>query len=428
VALWPDNLARRGILFEGEMMSGEEVRAMKITAIETIQLAEFPNLFWVHVHTDAGLVGLGEAFFGPSAAVAYIHESAAPRLLGQDPLAIDRHSRTLLDTYVGFSGSGAEMRGLSALDIALWDIFGQATNQPIHQLLGGLSRPRIRVYNTCAGYRYVRGSVGQLTENWGLPAAGAEGPYEDLDAFLHRADELAQSLLEQGITGMKIWPFDFAAERSGGHDITASELSRALEPFRKIRSAVGDRMDIMVELHTLWNLPTAKRICRALEEFEPFWFEDPIKMTSADDLAELAAATHVPICASETLATRSAFRELLERNAVGVVMLDLGWVGGLSEARKIAAMAEAYHLPVAPHDCTGPVVYTASVHLSLNATNALVQESVRAFYTGWYRELVTDLPRIEAGHVHPMTGPGLGTRLLPEVPKRPDATIRRTAV
>jgi L-alanine-DL-glutamate epimerase-like enolase superfamily enzyme len=149
-------------------------------------------------------------------------------------------------------------------------------------------------------------------------------------------------------------------------------------------------------------------------------------MTSADDLAELAASTHVPICASETLATRSAFRELMARDAVGVVMLDLSWVGGLSEARKIAAMAEAHHLPVAPHDCTGPVVYTASVPLSLNATNALVQETVRAFYTGWYRELVTELPRIEAGYVYPMTGPGLGTRLQPDVLKRPDATIRRT--
>jgi L-alanine-DL-glutamate epimerase-like enolase superfamily enzyme len=135
----------------------------------------------------------------------------------------------------------------------------------------------------------------------------------------------------------------------------------------------------------------------------------------------------VPICASETLATRSAFRELLERDAVGVVMLDLSWVGGLSEARKIAAMAETYHLPVAPHDCTGPVVLIASVHLSLNAPNALIQETVRAFYTGWYKELVTDLPEIRNGFVHPMTGPGLGTRLQPGVLERKDATIRRTA-
>jgi L-alanine-DL-glutamate epimerase-like enolase superfamily enzyme len=227
---------------------------------------------------------------------------------------------------------------------------------------------------------------------------------------------------------MKIWPFDFAAEVSGGMYISAAELDRALEPFRKIRKAVGDRIDIMVELHSLWNLPAAKRIFRALEEFEPFWFEDPIKMTSAADLAELAASTPVPICASETLATRSAFRELFEHHAVGVAMLDLSWVGGLSEARKIAAMAETWHLPVAPHDCTGPVVYTASVHLSLNATNALIQESVRAFYTGWYRELVTELPRIEQGYVYPMTGPGLGTRLLPEVPGRADATVRRSAL
>ncbi len=225
---------------------------------------------------------------------------------------------------------------------------------------------------------------------------------------------------------MKIWPFDFAAERSGGHYISPDELDQALEPFRKIRNAVGDRMDIMVELHTLWNLPMAKRIFRALEELEPFWFEDPIKMTSADDLAELAASTHVPICASETLATRAAFRELFERNAVGVAMLDLSWVGGLSEARKIAAMAEAYHLPVAPHDCTGPVVYTASVHLSLNATNALIQEIVRAFYTGWYRELVTELPRIEHGYVYPMTGPGSARKLLPDDRERADATVRRS--
>ena len=149
---------------------------MKITAIETIQLGEFPNLFWVQVHTDEGLVGLGETFFGADAAVAYVHESAAPRLLGKDPLAIDRHSRTLQDTYVGFSGSGAEMRGLSAIDLALWDLFGQSTGQPIHQLLGGLSRPKIRVYNTCAGYRYVRTQRRPADRELG-PAEGAErGP------------------------------------------------------------------------------------------------------------------------------------------------------------------------------------------------------------------------------------------------------------
>ena len=400
---------------------------MKITALETIWLEEFPNLCWVEVQTDEGLTGLGETFFGPKAVIAYLHETAAPRLLGRDPLAIDRHSRTLIhDYYLGFSGSGAEMRGASAVDIALWDIWGKATNQPVHQLLGGLSRERIRTYNTCAGYRYVRGSKGQMTQNWGLDAE--QGPYEDLDAFLNRAGDLALSLQEQGITGMKIWPFDFAAERTGGTYIAPEELATALAPFAEIRDAVGDKMDIMVEFHSLWNLPTAKRIMAALEPYAPFWYEDPIRMNDFDALAELAASTRVPITASETIATRPVFKDLMARRAVGVVMLDLAWCGGLSEAKKIATMAEAHHLPIAPHDCTGPVVYTASCHLSLNATNALVQESVRAFYTGWYQELVTDLPRMEEGHILPMQGPGLGTALQPGIKQRADAVVQTSTL
>ena len=398
---------------------------MKITAIETIQLDEFPNLLWVHVHTDEGLTGLGETFFGPASTAAYVHEHAVPRLIGKDPLLIDLHSKTLLDGYLGFSGSGAEMRGLSAIDIALWDLFGQATGQPIHQLLGGLSREKIRTYNTCAGYKYVRGNIGQRSDNWGL--GSAEGPYEDLDAFLNNADELATSLLEQGITGMKIWPFDFAAEASGGLHISSADLKKAIEPFDKIRKAVGDKMDIMVELHSLWTPRPVKQIFRAVEPLDPFWFEDPIKMNNFDALGQLAASTHVPICASETVATRPVFREMMAENAAGVIMLDLSWVGGISEAKKIATMAEAHHLPVAPHDCTGPVVFAASCHVSLNVTNALIQESVRAFYSGWYKELVTEIPRIEDGYIYPMTGPGLGTKLLPDIPNRKDAVVQRSA-
>src|SRR5262249_46872750 len=125
-----------------------------------------------------------------------------------------------------------------------------------------------------------------------------------------------------------------------------------------------------------------------------------------------------------TLATRWAFREVLEREAAGIIMLDLSWTGGISEAKKIATMAEAHQLPVAPHDCTGPVVLIASLHLSLNAPNALIQETVRAYYTTWYRDLVTELPRIEKGFAYPMTGPGLGTRLNPDVRKRPDASVQ----
>jgi len=396
---------------------------MKVTAIETIRLEEFPNLLWVHIHTDEGLTGLGETFYGPGSAEAHIHEVIAPYLVGQDPLKIERHQAHLIG-YLGFVGASAEMRGRSAVDLALWDLWGQATNQPIHQLLGGAVRESIRVYNTCAGYRYVRQHPTQGTANFGLDSR--EGPYEDLDAFLHRADELAHSLLEMGITGMKIWPFDYTAEASNGQYISTPDLKKALEPFEKIRKAVGDKMDVMAELHSLWNQPMAVKICRALEPYNPLWVEDPVIMDHLHSLQEVARSTTVPIAVGETRGGRADFRSLLEMEALSLIILDLSWCGGLSEARKVAAMAEAWHVPVAFHDCTGPVVLTASTHLALNTRNCFIQEIVRAFYYGWYGQLVTDLPPIENGMIRAPDAPGLGLKLLPEVLKRKDCHIRRS--
>lgn len=394
---------------------------MKITALETLRLPEFANLLWVRVHTDEGLAGLGETFMGPQAVEAYLHESVAPRLLGRDPLRIDAIHASLAN-YLGWRSAGVETRGNSAVDLALWDLYGKAHGRPVADMLGGRSRDAIRVYNTCAGYKYIRDARAQSVANW--HAGATAGPYEDLDAFLHRADELALSLLAQGITGMKIWPFDIAAERSGGWDITPGELRAALEPFAKIRKAVGDRMDIMVEFHSLWSLPMAKKLARALAEFDTYWHEDPFRLDNVGDLADYAAHSKAWVCASETLATTHAFREVLETGVAGVVMLDLSWCGGLTEARKIAGMAEAYHVPVAPHDCTGPVVYTASCHLSLHARNALIQESVRAFYTGWYNDLVTGLPVVRDGMVSIGEGPGFGLALADALEQRPDLVRR----
>ena len=400
---------------------------MKIEAIETLRLSEFGNLLWVHLHTDTGLVGLGETFFGPQAVEAHIHETVAPLLLGRDPLEIERISRQLQRGYLGFTGTGVEMRAASAIDLALWDIFGKSTGLPVWQLLGGLARPSVRIDNTCAGYKYIRSNDGQRSDNWGLPQKSDTGPYEDLDAFLNRADELARSLLDQGITAMKIWPFDPAAEASDGRFISDDDLEIALEPFRKIRAAVGGKMEIMCELHSLWDPGTAERIMTALAPLRPYWIEDPIKMTSAKDLACLRQRTRLPVCGSETLATRSAFREFLEADALDFVMLDLAWCGGLSEAKKIATLAETWNKPVAPHDCTGPVVLTASCHLSLNATNGLIQETVRAFTTGWYTEVVDTLPKIERGRVYPSRVPGLGLALKPERFAMPDCHRRLSA-
>lgn len=394
---------------------------MKITQLETLRLGEFPNILWVRLRTDEGLVGLGETFMGAAAVEAYLHEWAAPRLLGRDPLAIEARARDLTG-YLGWRGSGVETRGNSALDIALWDLFGQAAGMPLYTALGGASRDAIRIYNTCAGYQYVRGTANQTSSNWGL--GNPQGPYEDLQGFLHHADELAHSLLEEGVTAMKIWPFDLAAERSQGQYISPQELEAALEPFRKIRGAVGDRMDIMVEFHSLWRLPMARRIARALAPFDTFWHEDPIRIDSLDLLQAYAQDCQAMVCASETLSYKWGFKDYLQTGVAGVAMLDLSWCGGLTEARKIAAMADAWQLPVAPHDCTGPVVWTASTHLSLHAPNALVQESVRAFYTGWYKELVTELPRVEQGMISLNARPGLGIELLPDLHQRRDAVVR----
>jgi L-alanine-DL-glutamate epimerase-like enolase superfamily enzyme len=399
---------------------------MRVTAIETIHLAEYSNILWVEVHTNEGLTGLGETFRGPRAVAAHIHEAIAPYLLGKDPLAIDAHSHHLLNPYVGYGSSGAEIRAASAVDIALWDLWGKAVEQPVWQLLGGLTRERVRVYNTCAGYSYNKAGGRRLVSHGA--ASEAEGPYEDQVAFVQRPAELARSLLDMGISAMKIWPFDVFAEPSGGASIACEDLKKGLEPFRKIREAVGERMELMCELHGLWNLPAAVEIGRALAEYRPFWAEDPIRMTNLGVLAEYRQRVPVPVCASETLATRQGCRELLERRAVDYVMLDVSWVGGLSEAKKVATLAEAYHRPVAPHDCTGPVVLVASLHLALNAPNAIFQEVVRAYYAGWYRDLVTELPRIEGGYAHAMRGPGLGTSLAPGLRRRPDVTVQRSGL
>ena len=397
---------------------------MKITAVETILVEEFPNLTWVQVHTDEGLVGLGETFFGAPAVAAQVHNFIAPYLIGKDPLQIERHHAKLLP-YAGRGGSGVEMRAASAIDVALWDIFGQAINQPIYQALGGATRDEVRIYNTCAGYQYVRKAPAQVTDNYGLNLQNSPGPYEDLEGFLNNADELAHSLLEMGINGMKIWPFDFAAEVSGGQYISNEDLKTALEPFERIRSAVGDKMEIMAELHSMWNVPTAKRIVSALEDFDLTWVEDPVFMDELEKVGEVIASTHTPIAVGELLGGKAQFRDLLEQG-VSLAIMDIVWGGGLTEARKVAALADTFGAPFTGHDCTGPIALTASVHMTMHAPNVFIQEMVRAFYYGWYQDLVTALPPIANGRITAPIGPGLGTTLNPDVPSRADATVKMT--
>ncbi|MCB1420151.1 MAG: mandelate racemase/muconate lactonizing enzyme family protein [Notoacmeibacter sp.] len=391
-----------------------------IKSIKTLRLGEFPNLLWIVIEDDKGHMGLGETFFGARAVEAWIHETAVPKLIGRD--ADPEPVRMALTPEVGSQGAGVEMRGISAIDIALWDLKAKRNNEPVWAALGGRCREAIRTYNTCAGYQYVRSTAGQTSSNWGI-GAGASGPYEDLQAFLTDAGALAKSLLSEGITGMKIWPFDRYAERSAGQNILPAELEEGLRPFRQIRDAVGDGIDIMLEMHSFWNQPAALQIAEAVAPYGIYWIEDAVRMQGVSALADFRARCPIPVTASETIAGRHQFRELLAADAADTIMLDLGWCGGLTEGKAIAALADAWHRPIAPHDCTGPVVYAASCHLSVHARNAVIQESVRALYTGWYREVADGIPVVANGMVAPAEGPGLGVTLKPDVWKRKDATV-----
>ncbi len=400
---------------------------MKLVAVETLRIAKRPNLLWVRLRTDEGITGLGETWFGSATVEADVHERIAPMLLGEDPTPIDAIGRRLRP-YVGFFGAGAEMRACSAVDVALWDIAGKVAGKPIHDLLGGAVRECIPVYNTCAGPDYVSRSFEVRPDNFGLPGTGrASHVYEDLDAFMNRADTLAAELLEMGIFSMKIWPFDFVAAAADGTDISAAEIARALEPFEKVRAAHGARMRLKAELHGLWSLAAAQKIAAALEPIGMDWIEDPVWMDHLTSLGALVKSTSAPIAAGETLGGMGQITELVNACDVATPIVDVTWGGGISFGRQAATLAGAAGKPIAFHDCSGPVTLASSTHLALACTNVLEQEITRAFYYGWYHELVDQPPPIENGFIRTPPGPGLGLALLPQVEQRDDACLRVSA-
>lgn len=393
---------------------------MKIASIETLRPSIQPNLLFVLVTADDGQIGLGEAFFGARTVETYIHETAAPVLLAMDNPSPEK-AALALRSYLGYQGAGAETRGNAALELALWDLLGKSTGRSLAELLGGPVRDSMRIYNTCAGSDYVRSTPRQSSDNWGLRAADEEaGAWEDLQAFLTQPGDLARSLLAEGITAMKVWPFDRAAERSNGTEITTRELDTALQVIADIRSAVGGAVDVMVELHGLWQRPAATKIMRALAPYDPYWVEDPIRPDSVDALIQLRRAVDVPIATGETCVGRRGFAPLLATGVVDYATVDVQWTGGISEARKVASLADSYSVPVAPHDCTGPATLAACAHLTASQPNGLIQETVRAFLRTWYAELVTGLPEIDGDTLTVSTRPGHGVVLREGVADSPD--------
>ncbi len=397
---------------------------MRIEAVETLRLGDHPNLLWVRVHTEDGLTGLGETYFGASSSEADVHDRIAPIILGQDASRIE-FLNMKMQPYTGFTGSGAEVRALSAVDVALWDIAGKAANMPLCDVLGGRTRESIQVYNTCAGPNYVSKTSAVRPDNFGAASDGKAGTtYEDLDAFLHHPEDLAASLMEMGIFSMKIWPFDLAEGAVDGVDISTADLNRALEPFEKIRAAHGEKMRLKAELHGLWSLNAAHKIAAALEPIGMDWIEDPLWMDRTEELAELAGSTSAPLAGGETLAGLGQFKVLIDGGNIATPIMDVTWAGGITAARKVAALAEARARPIAFHDCSGPVTLAASTHLALALRNVREQEIARGFYYGWYPDFVDNLPPVENGMITIPGGPGLGLDLLPDLTKREDAVHR----
>lgn len=399
---------------------------MKITALETLRLAEHPNLLWVRVHTSDGVHGLGETYFGAAASEADIHDRIAPILLGQDPSRIE-YLNMKMQPYVGITGSGAEVRALAAVDVALWDIAGKRANMPLCDVLGGRMRNEIEVYNTCAGPNYVSKTSAVRPDNFGnQDDQKSQILYDDLNGFLEHPEDLASSLLEMGISSMKIWPLDLAKGAVDGIDISTEDLKKGIEPFEKIRKAHGDKMRLKAELHGIWSLNAAKKIAAALEPLDMDWIEDPVWMDRTHEIKELASYTKALLAGGETLASLGQFKSLIDDGNIGTPIMDITWAGGVTPARKVAALAEARSRPIAFHDCSGPVTLAVSTHMALSLKNVREQEIARGFYYNWYQEFVDHLPNIENGMITVSDRPGLGLDLVPDIFDRDDAIHKIT--
>lgn len=426
-------------------------RGPRITRVETLIPTErMPGLMMLRLHTDAGtvggdpVIGHGETYYIPEAAAAVLHDWMARRLLGADAAAIESHWRFLYERITAFGGTGAELRALSAVDLALWDILGQLTERPVWRLLGGPVRDRVPVYNSCGGPFYgVRGSNAQITATgsaatvsaaaasagWpGHGDPGRPGPLEDNWASLNAPGDLAEELLDAGFTAMKLWAFDAIYREHGGLRLRKADLERGVAPFQAIRDRVGDRMDVMLDGHGFFALPAALDIARAMRPFRPLWLEDVLRPDSTHAMAEFRRGAGVPIAVSEMLVLRDQYRQVLEASAADYIMIDPTWVGGISETRRIAELAQLYNIPVLMHDCTGPLTLLSGLNVSAAVPGVTYQECVRAHLSTLYPHLIDTTVSVSDGGIALSDRPGIGARWLSELFRTDHPGYRSTSL
>jgi galactonate dehydratase len=338
---------------------------IRITRLETFLVK--PRWLFLKVHTDAGVVGLGEPIVeGRALTCAEAIREIEPYLLGKDPRRVVHHWQAIY-RHAFYRGGPVLTSALSGIDMALWDIKGKALGVPIHELLGGPTRDRIRVY------------------------AHARTP------------ERLIELKARGFTAFKTGP---AKRRPSRYIETPAEVAYAAEKFGELRKAAGSDIDIGIDFHGAISPATAKLLIKALEPHQPMFIEEPCQAQNHDVMADIARGTHLPIATGERVFTKWGFREVLEKRAATVLQPDLCHAGGITEVRLIAGMAEAYYAAIAPHNPLGPISLAAGVQIAASIPNFMCQEQV-SLGEGYLKEPFT----VKDGYVDLPVKPGLGIEL-----------------
>ncbi len=370
---------------------------MKLTDVKTFVVGNPPPGYggryfvFVKLTTDGNVHGIGEAYsvpWDPHLVARLIEDTFARYVVGEDPHDIERIWRRVYAAGYTQHPDLAVMGVLSALEMACWDIIGKEAGQPVYKLLGG------RVHERLRSYTYIYSRPGDKVN-----------VYQDPELSAERAAEY----VAQGFTAIK---FDPAGPYTAydGRQLSLAQLELCERFMRELRAAVGSSADLLFGTHGQMTAAGAVRLARRLEPYDPLWFEEPVPPDAPEEMALVARATSIPIAAGERLATKYDFARVLRAQAAAILQMNLGRVGGLLEAKKIAGMAEAQHVQVAPHLYCGPVVGAANIQLATCSPNFLILEGIER-WQGIHADLLVKPIRWEAGYVIPPTEPGLGVEL-----------------
>jgi len=375
---------------------------MKIASVEAVVVnASLRNWVFVKISTDEpGLTGWGEASLEwKTQAVVGAIRDLEPLLMGQDPRRIEHLWQTMYRAQF-FKGGIVTMSAISGIDIALYDIKAKALGVPVFELLGGRVRDRVHMYDHLGG---------------GATTAVYDSATPDTFACL------AQQSVDAGFDSLKVLPVPPVQMLD-----SRAHVTRARALMEAVRSATGIDANLMVDFHGRTTPAMAIRFARALEEFEPWFIEEPCQPEDASAMAEVARAVAIPIASGERLVTRWQFLELLSLRACAVIQPDVCHCGGLSEMRRIASLAEAHQIAIAPHNPLGPIATMANIHFDLATSNFLIQEVMRSD-VAWRNEIVDDPLVIRGGYVEPPTKPGLGLSIdetaAADHPYQPEPTV-----